>query len=138
MIEPLAILACATLFGGMMLYSFGFAAFVFRTLPADEAGVMLRRAFPWYYGFVIGAGAVAAAVLLPVDATSAALVAAIAASAVYAREDLMKRINAARDRQLAGEDGARRRFNRLHGWSVLLNFLQLGAVGYVLAGFAGA
>ncbi len=131
----LALLVCATLFGGMMLYSFGFAAFVFKTLPAAEAGGLLRQAFPWYYAFVIGGGAASAAVLLAVDDRAAVLLALTAASAVYARQDLMPRINAARDAQLAGVAGAKRRFDLLHGWSVVLNFLQLGAIGWVIAGF---
>jgi hypothetical protein len=37
MIPPLALLTTALLFGGMVLYSFGFAAFRFTTLPADVA-----------------------------------------------------------------------------------------------------
>jgi hypothetical protein len=34
----LALLATALLFGGMVLYSFGFAAFLFSALPAEQAG----------------------------------------------------------------------------------------------------
>lgn len=137
MLEPFALLAAATLFGGMMLYSFGFAAFVFRTLPADEAVVMLRAAFPWYYAFVVAAGALSAAVIAPLNPVAAGILALVAVSAVYARQILMPQINAARDAQMAGDGSARGRFNRLHGWSVALNFLQLGAIGYVLIGFIG-
>ena len=138
MLEPLALLISATLFGGMMLYSFGFAAFVFRTLPADEAGAMLRSAFPWYYAFVVAAGTLSAAVLVPLDPAAAGIIAGAAASAVYARQLLMPQINAARDRQMAGDASARARFHMLHGWSVVLNFVQLGAIGYVLTGFVVA
>jgi hypothetical protein len=42
----LAVLITALLFGGMTLYSFGFAAFLFSALPAATAGSALRRAFP--------------------------------------------------------------------------------------------
>lgn len=42
----LALLATALLFGGMTLYSFGFAAFLFTALPPETAGAALRRAFP--------------------------------------------------------------------------------------------
>lgn len=42
----LAILMTAILFGGMMLYSFGFAAFLSTALPPDVAGPTIRRAFP--------------------------------------------------------------------------------------------
>lgn len=133
--EIFALLACATLFGGMMLYSFGFAAFVFRTLPAAEAGTMLRQAFPWYYGFVIAGGLVAGLGLAVLDPGRAAILLAVALSAVYARQILMPQINGARDRQMSGDTSARRRFGRLHGWSVVLNFLQLAAIGWVLAAF---
>ena len=38
MIE-VALLTTALLFGGMVLYSFGFAAFVFNNLPVETAGI---------------------------------------------------------------------------------------------------
>ena len=47
LIHSLAILSTALLFGGMTLYSFGFAAFLFSAMPAASAGALLRRAFPW-------------------------------------------------------------------------------------------
>ena len=48
-----ALLVTALLFGGMVLYSFGFAAFVFSVLPMETAGPTIRRAFPHFYLFVI-------------------------------------------------------------------------------------
>lgn len=138
MIEPVALLICATLFGGMTLYSFGFAAFVFRTQPADVAGRMLRQAFPPYYLFVVGCAALGALVLLPVAPVPAAVMAAVALTTVYARQILMPQINAARDAQLAGDAGAARRFGWLHGGSVVLQLVQLAATGWVIIGFAGA
>lgn len=56
MIHAAAVLTTALLFGGMVLYSFGFAAFVFSALPAPVAGATLRRAFPLFYAFVMIAG----------------------------------------------------------------------------------
>jgi hypothetical protein len=135
MLEAFALLLCATLFGGMMLYSFGFAALVFRTLPANEAGTMLRAAFPWYYLFVAAGGGLAAITVAPIDGLAAALLGGSALAAVYARQILMPRINRARDDQLAGKASAGARFAWLHGWSVLVNFLQLAAIAYVLTGF---
>jgi len=136
MLEPLALLVCATLFGGMMLYSFGFAAFVFRTQPADVAGRMLRQAFPAYYLFVIVAAVAAAAVLAPFAVDQAAVLAAVAVSTVYARQVLMPQINAARDAQIAGEARAKRQFGLLHGGSVILQLVQLAALGWVIWSFA--
>lgn len=132
----LALLAASTLFGGMMLYSFGFAPLVFKTLAIDEAGRMLRRAFPWYYLFVLATAVVAATLLLSIDRSSALVMAVIAAIAIFARQGLMPRINTARDQQILGDVVARRRFARLHGASVLLNFIQLFGAGLVLYRFA--
>jgi len=43
MMLSLAVLCTALLFGGMTLYSFGFAAFLFTALSAKTAGEALRR-----------------------------------------------------------------------------------------------
>jgi hypothetical protein len=135
MIEFAALLLVATLFGGMMLYSFGFAPMVFSTLPPPDAGRFIRAAFPWYYLFVIATAGVGGLVLLPSNSRSAVLVLAIAAIGVYARQVLMPQINAARDQQLQGDISAKQRFGRLHGFSVVLNLVQLFAAGYVLYRF---
>jgi len=126
-IEALAVLLAATLFGGMALYSFGFAPFVFSALPAEQAGGLIRRAFPWYYLFVVGGALAAAVPFWALDRPAAAALAATAASGLYARQVLMPAINAARDA------GASRRFARLHGVSVAINFAQLAAIGWALA-----
>ncbi|MEM1268308.1 MAG: DUF4149 domain-containing protein [Pseudomonadota bacterium] len=129
MLEPIALLATATLFGGMLLYSFGFAPFVFTSLPAEDAGRLIRRAFPHYYAFVILASGLATLLVLAVDPLSAGLLAASAALGIWARQGLMPAINAARD---AGEKS---KFGRLHGLSVVINFIQLGAIGFALVRF---
>ncbi len=135
MIEFAALLLVSTLFGGMMLYSFGFAPMVFSALPAEDAGRFIRAAFPWYYLFVIVTAGFSGAILLLSNSRSGALALAIAAAAIYARQVLMPRINAARDEQLQGNAEAKGRFGRLHGLSVVLNFVQLIAAGYVLYRF---
>jgi hypothetical protein len=135
MIEFAALLLVATLFGGMMLYSFGFAPIVFSALPAEDAGRFIRTVFPWYYLFVILTAGLGGLILLLSDVRSGVVVLAIAAGAVYARQVLMPRINATRDRQLHGDSWAKRRFGQLHGLSVGLNFVQLFAAGYALYRF---
>lgn len=135
MIDFAALLLVATLFGGMMLYSFGFAPMVFSALPAEDAGRFIRAAFPWYYLFVTVTAAAGGAILLLSNSRSGALALGIAAIGIYARQGLMPRINAARDAQRQGDAGAKRRFARLHGTSVALNFVQLFAAGYVLYRF---
>ena len=124
--QALAVLTTALLFGGMTLYSFGFAAFLFTALPPDVAGATLRRAFPAFYLFVIGAAAIAAGLLWPLDAVAAGLMAAIAITTVPSRQLLMPAINAATDR------GLRNRFKWLHGVSVLVTLAHIAAAGAVL------
>jgi len=132
----LALLASSTLFGGMVLYSFGFAPLVFKNLAADEAGRMLRRAFPWYYLFVLASSAVGAAAMATFDRASCVMMIFIAGIAVYARQRLMPNINMARDQQVSGHIDAANRFARLHGVSVLLNFAQLIGAAWVLYRFS--
>ena len=124
--HALAVLTTALLFGGMTLYSFGFAAFLFTALPPDVAGATLRRAFPAFYLFVIGAAAIAAGLLWPLDAVAAGLMMAIAITTVPSRQLLMPAINAATDR------GLRNRFKWLHGVSVLVTLAHIAAAGAVL------
>jgi hypothetical protein len=130
MIPTLALLTTALLFGGMVLYSFGFAAFLFTTLPADVAGPTIRRAFPHFYLFVIGTAAVAAALLWPRDGLAAGLMALVALTTVPTRQLLMPAINAATDA------GDRKRFRLLHGASVVVTLAHIAAAGAVLARFA--
>ena len=124
--HALAVLTTALLFGGMTLYSFGFAAFLFTALPPDVAGATLRRAFPAFYLFVIGAAAIAAGLLWPLDAVAAGLMMAIAITTVPSRQLLMPAINAATDR------GLRNRFKWLHGVSVLVTLAHIAVAGAVL------
>lgn len=125
----LALLTTSLLFGGMALYSFGFAAFLFTALPADVAGQTIRRAFPQFYLFVIGTATVAAALAWSVDPFSAMVLAIIAASTIPTRQLLMPAINTATD------TGAKARFKWLHGASVLITLLHIGLSGWVLARF---
>ena len=128
--QALAILVVALLFGGMVLYSFGFAAFVFSALPAALAGPTLRRAFPHFYLFVIVTAAVAAVLMLSLDKESALYLAIIAITTVPARQFLMPAINTATDRQ------AKARFKVLHGLSVLISLGHIALAGLVLTRFA--
>jgi hypothetical protein len=127
----LALLTTALLFGGMVLYSFGFAAFLFTALPPDVAGPTIRRAFPMFYLFVFGTATAAAALVWTVDPLSAGLLALIAATVLPTRQILMPAINRATDA------GAKGRFKALHGLSVIITLAHIALAGYVLARFAG-
>jgi len=122
----LAVLTTALLFGGMTLYSFGFAAFLFSALPAATASLALRRAFPFFYLFVIFAAVPAAALLWTHDTQAAVLLAAVAITTVPTRQVLMPAINRATDH------GQRRRFKWLHGLSVAITLLHIAAAGFAL------
>jgi hypothetical protein len=74
MLANTAILVTALLFGSMVLYSFGFAAFIFNNLPAELAGPTIRKAFPHFYVFVMATSLIAAVLLWSIDPTSAILI----------------------------------------------------------------
>jgi hypothetical protein len=131
MISAAALLATALLFGGMVLYSFGFAAFLFTALPAETAGATIRRAFPHFYLFVMGCAALAAALLWPSDPFGAGVLAAVALTTLPTRQQLMPAINRATD------TGARTRFKWLHGLSVLITLAHIALAGWVLIRIAG-
>lgn len=122
----LALLTTAMLFGGMILYSFGFAAFIFHALPPEQAGPVIRRAFPWFYLFVLAASVIAAGFALASDMVAAAALAAIALTTIYARQSLMPAINRATDA------GDKARFRRLHGLSVAITLAHIAASGWAL------
>jgi hypothetical protein len=127
MVLSLAVLCTALLFGGMVLYSFGFAAFLFTALPAATAGATLRKAFPWFYVFVIATAGAAAVLWWPHDARAAAVLAGVALTTIPVRQVLMPAINRATDA------GQRQRFKRLHGLSVLVTVGHIVVVGWLLA-----
>ena len=126
-----ALLITALLFGGMMIFSFGFAAFLFSALPPDVAGQTIRRAFPLFDLFVMVTAVTASALAWRFDAYAAGLLAAIAMTTLPTRQILMPAINHATD------TGAKARFNALHGVSVVITLVHLVVAGLVLARLAG-
>ena len=130
MLTIAAVLLTAILFGGMVLYSFGFAAFLFSYLSAEVAGSILRKAFPVFYVWCIAVALVAAVPLWFVEPLSAWLMIMVALTTVPLRQSLMPAINAASDNK------DRRRFNVLHGLSVGAALAHMAVLGYVLARIA--
>lgn len=125
--STLALLLTALLFGGMTLFSFGFAAILFSVYGPEDARRGIRNSFPHYYLWVIATAAVAGAVAYPVSTLAAWLLIGIALSTAYARQMLMLQINAATDSGNAG------RFKMLHGVSVMIQLAQIGMAGWALA-----
>jgi len=125
-LDAVALLALALLFGGMGFFAAVMAPLVFTRLPATTAGPFIRQVFPVYYLWVLGCAGLAALALIaqrPLDAVVMALVAALT---IWLRQWLMPRINRLSD---AGETAA---FNRAHRLSVVLNLAQLAAAAGVL------
>lgn len=129
MMDALLLLTLALLFGGMVLYSFGFAAFLFSALPADSAGPLLRKAFPHFYTFVLLTALIGAAFAGFVDSAMASVLLSIAVTTAMTRQMLMPAINRATD------SGAKTRFKWLHSLSVLITLGHIGAVAYILLGY---
>ena len=121
------LLLTATLFGGMVFFSFGFAPVLFAQLPMEKVRPLLRGTFPYYYLAVIGLSAVTAALAYFTSPLAATLIALICVSTLYARQILMGQINAATDR---GDQPA---FKRLHGLSVVVQLVQIGLAGWAVA-----
>jgi hypothetical protein len=124
-----ALISTSLLFGGMVLYSFGFAAFLFAALPAEVAGPTLRRAFPLFYLFVIGIAVLAGVLLYAADPLAGGLMLVIAGTTLPTRQLLMPAINRATDA------GAKAQFQLLHGLSVIITLLHIGIAGFVLSRF---
>jgi len=129
-------LAAALLLGSMAFFSAVMAPLVFIELDAVTAGRFIRSVFPWYALVVLVLAAVAAAALAADRPVDAGIMAAVALAASVSRQLLMPRINAYRDRALAGDAAAGRRFDALHRASVWINAAQLLASGVVMARLA--
>jgi hypothetical protein len=129
MMNIVSLWCVALLFGGMVLYSFGLAPFLFSAMPMPQARRALRLAFPHFYLFVMCASALAAMLLWGRDGMSALAMLAITVSTVPARQVLMPAINTATDA------GATQRFKRLHTLSVLITLLHIALAGWALARF---
>ena len=126
---PLAnLLVVAFLFGGMLLFSGGFAAFLFRYLPPQDARMLIRKAFPLFYLFVIFSSGLSVLLSLRSDTFSVACMAFVMLSTVAARQLLMPAINRATDLML------KKRFLWLHGFSVVLTLVHIFLAAMILVG----
>jgi hypothetical protein len=120
------LLFTAWLFGGMMIFAMGFAAFAFKVLPSDQARLLIRKAFPPFYLFVMATAFVAAALLSTVEGISALVLLIVALTTIPTRQVLMPAINRATD------GGDKKRFMVLHTTSVLISLAHIAAAGTVL------
>ena len=121
-----SLLVVALLFGGMSLFSAGFAAVLFRYLPTEDARMLIRKVFPSFYLFVIVSSGLAMLLSWRSDSFSASWMAFMMLTAVAARQFLMPAINRATDL------GNRKHFLWLHGFSVLLTLGHIVLAAVVL------
>ena len=125
-LQSVSHLVVALLFGGMFLFSASFTAFLFRYVPPDDARMLIRKAFPPFYLFVIVSSGSALVLSWRSDSFSAAWMAFVMVTTVAARQLLMPAINRATD------SGNRKRFFWLHGFSVLLTLGHIVLAAVVL------
>lgn len=125
-----ALLTSSLLFGGMLLFSASFAAFLFKSLPPEEARALIRKAFPSFYLFVTFTSLIAALLAITSSLFSASILALITLSTIPTRQILMPAINAATDAKL------KQRFLVLHGLSVVITLAHIVAVGFVIVDLA--
>ena len=125
-----ALLTSSLLFGGILFFSASFAAFLLKSLPPAEARVLIRKAFPSFYTFVVITSLIAALLALASSLFSASILTLIALSTIPTRQILMPAINAATDAKL------KQRFLVLHGLSVLITLAHIIALGFVIVDLA--
>ena len=123
--SALLLIIISALVGSMLFFAATVAPTVFRTLPANAAGLFLRAFFPLYYlwGLVLAIASVALAATANWYVTAACAAAALLF--IYAKQILMPKINRARDDQGADKPGAGERFKALHFRSVAINVIQI-------------
>ena len=95
--QLLSILAVASLFGGMMLFSIGFGTLAFKLLDKTTARKLIRDTFPYFYLFILFNSALAAVFCYYVDARACVLMGLICATTIPNRQILMPAINQASD-----------------------------------------
>jgi hypothetical protein len=125
-IHAALVLIIGLLFGGMLLFSAGFAALLFKYLPPADARMLIRKAFPPFYLFVIIASGLAAILSWSMGAFITGWMVFILLTSVLAKQVLMPAIN------LATDSGRKSRFNVLHSLSVLLTLAHIVISAVVL------
>lgn len=138
-IDAAGLVVVAAVFGGMTFFAFVYAPLVFIKLGAEAGGRFIREVFPVYY-VAMGAVSIAAAVPLAFASTARGADAlAMACTGIVfflARFALLPVINRNRAAGRAGDVAAKKRFDRLHRLSVIVNLVQMLAVLAVLVRFA--
>ena len=116
--------------GAMLFFSSVMAPTIFRVLAEDAAGRLLRAIFPTYF-LVNGLVAIIAAIIAfrPLEST---LLIVCGASMLAVRYVAIPIINNARDMAISGDSTAKFRFDRWHRATVLINAIEMVALGAVI------
>ena len=130
--EVAALYVIAGTLGAMLFFAIGVAPTVFQALPAEQAGLFLRKLFPRYYLSLIVGSTAGGLLWLGTQPLASGVCLLIAVSTLWIRQWLVPRINALRDRELSGDASAGEEFARLHRLSVAINMLQLLALSGIL------
>ncbi len=122
----MTVLILGMMIGFMIFFPLVIAPTIFRTLSEEQAGKILRIFFPKYYLFgivlsVIGLGSS----YYQADNISLLSFIFLFITFTYSRQILMPAINKAKDDFSEKNEIAKLQFNRLHMFSVLINFIQL-------------
>jgi len=122
----LTVLILGMMIGFMIFFPLVIAPTIFRTLSEEQAGKILRIFFPKYYLFgivlsVIGLGFS----YYQADNISLLSFIFLFITFTFSRQILMPAINKAKDDFSEKNEIAKLQFNRLHMFSVLINFIQL-------------
>ncbi|OUV59196.1 MAG: hypothetical protein CBC82_10415 [Cellvibrionales bacterium TMED122] len=126
--EVIALYVIAGTLGAMLFFAIGVAPTVFQALPAEQAGLFLRKLFPRYYLSLIIGSTAGGLLWLGTQPLASGVCLLIAVSTLWIRQWLVPQINALRDRELSGDVSAGEEFARLHRLSVTINLLQLLAL----------
>jgi hypothetical protein len=129
----IGIFSLAATLGAMLFFAVAVAPTVFQALPAEQAGLFLRRLFPRYYAALILGSTAAGVLLLPTEPSAAGVCLSVAISTLWVRQSLVPKINQLRDKELAGDALAGVHFARWHRISVVINLIQLVALAVLLA-----
>ena len=109
----------------MLMFGVTVAPTVFSALEPDAAGKFLRALFPKLYLFCgMTSGAAAMLYTVSISQFQAILMGLVSVLFFFSRGPLTRRVNEARDGELAGITGAKARFDKLHKRSVRIFGIQ--------------
>ena len=125
MIDSYSLGFCWVTLGAMIMFGVTVAPTVFSVLEPDAAGKFLRALFPKLYLFCgITSGVAAMLYTFSTSILQAILAGLVSVLFFFSRGPLTRRVNEARDDELAGIAGAKARFDKLHKRSVRIFGMQ--------------